>query len=363
MIEARHLRVLRAVARTGSLSAAARELGYTQPAVSQQMRALEKTVGTPVVVRAGRGVRLSEAGEVLVRHAGVILAGLTAAEEELAAITGLRSGRVRLSSFPTANSALVPSAVAEVRSAEPGVRVSLTEAEPPQALALLRGGDCDVALAFRYPGEPGRPGGPGGVRLPGGVAGSRWQARAAAVVEAAASAAGCDWGGLAVRPLLRDRLVCVVPSGHPLAGRALPQRADGPDGRDGPGGSDGPGGAGPAPVRLAELAGEQWIAGCPQCRGHLVELCEGEGFTPRIDFATDDYPAVFGLVAAGLGVAVLPELALASVHPSGVEVLPLAPVVHREVVALTLPDLLPVPAVALMLDRLALVAARRADAG
>jgi molybdate transport repressor ModE-like protein len=155
VIDPRHLRVLRAVARTGSLAAAARALGYTQPAVSQQMKALEKTVGTPVVVRAGRGVRLSEAGEVLLRHAGGILARLTAAEEELAAIAGLRSGRVRLASFPTANSTLVPSAVAEVRAAEPGVRVSLTEAEPPEALALLRGGECEIALAFRYPERSG----------------------------------------------------------------------------------------------------------------------------------------------------------------------------------------------------------------
>lgn len=298
MIEARHLRVLRAVARTGSFSAAARELGYTQPAVSQQMKALEKSVGTPLVVRVGRGVQLSEAGEVLVRHAAGILAGLTAAEEELAAIAGLRSGRVRLVSFPTASSTLVPAAVAEVRAAEPGIRVSLTEAEPAEAAAMLRGGDCEVALAFRYPAH-----------------------------------SAADWAGLVVRPLLADRLVGVVPAGHRLAGRG--------------------------PLALAELADEQWIAGCPQCRGHLVELCERAGFSPRIDFATDDYPAVFGLVRAGLGVAVLPELALSSVRPEGVSVLPLASGVLREVVALTLPDLAPVPAVGLMLDRLSLVASRR----
>jgi len=315
MIEARHLRVLRAVARTGSFSAAARELGYTQPAVSQQMKALEKSVGTPLVVRVGRGVQLSEAGEVLVRHAAGILAGLTAAEEELAAIAGLRVGRVRLVSFPTASSTLVPQAVAEVRAAQPGVRISLTDAEPPESLAMLRGGDCEVALAFRYPGRMA-----GGLHL--------------------AAAAACDWADLEVRALLEDRLVGVVPAGHPLAGR------------------------GPAdPVELSELADEQWIAGCPQCRGHLVDLCEEAGFVPRIDFATDDYPAVFGLVAAGLGVAVLPDLALASVRPTGVSVVPLASGVYREVVALTLPDLAAVPAVELMLDRLARVSLRPAPAG
>ncbi|WP_042401137.1 LysR family transcriptional regulator [Streptacidiphilus carbonis] len=327
MIEARHLRVLRAVARTGSFSAAARELGYTQPAVSQQMKALEKSVGTPLVVRVGRGVRLSEAGEVLVRHAAGILAGLTAAEEELAAIAGLRAGRVRLVSFPTASSTLVPAAVAGVREAQPGIRVSLTEAEPPESLAMLRGGDCEVALAFRYPGRVTE------LHLPlddGG--GSRRQARAEAVVEASVSAAACDWSDLVVRPLLEDRLVGVVAAGHRLAGR----------------GED-------DPVFLAELADEQWIAGCPQCRGHLVDMCAEEGFAPRIDFATDDYPAVLGLVGAGLGVAVLPELALASVRSAGVAVVPLASGVFREVVALTLPDLAQVPAVELMLARLARV--------
>ena len=114
---------------------------------------------------------------------------------------------------------------------------------------------------------------------------------------------------------------------------------------------------------LAELAGEQWIAGCPQCRGHLVELCAGAGFEPRIDFATDDYPAVVGLVAAGLGVAVLPRLALQSVRPDGVSTVPVrtasgVPAV-RQVVALTLPDLAEVPAVALMQERLAGAAAHR----
>ncbi|MFC1433106.1 LysR family transcriptional regulator [Streptacidiphilus sp. N1-3] len=340
MIEARHLRVLRAVARTGSFSAAARELGYTQPAVSQQMKALEKSVGTPLVVRVGRGVQLSEAGQVLVRHAAGILAGLTAAEEELAAIAGLRTGRVRLVSFPTASSTLVPPAVAAVRRGSPGIRVSLTEAEPPESLLMLRGGDCEVALAFRYPGQ-GRGGaerlraravaGEGlALHFPeGDLTGLRRQARADAVVQASASAAACDWSDLVVRPLLEDRLVGVVPVGHPLAGRG-----------------------GDRPVALDELAGEQWIAGCPQCRGHLVDMCAEAGFAPRIDFATDDYPAVLGLVAAGLGVAVLPELALASARSTGVSVLPLASGVFREIVALTLPDLAQVPAVALMLDRL-----------
>jgi DNA-binding transcriptional LysR family regulator len=296
MIEARHLRVLRAVATTGSFSAAARTLGCTQPAVSQQMKALEGAAGTPLLVRTGREMRLTEAGEALSRHASGILAGLTAAEEEVAAIAGLRAGRVRLVSFPSGSSSLVPSALAALRRDHPGTRVSLEEAEPPRSVDLLREGDCDIALAFRYG------------------------------TEAAGDAR--EWEGLVVRPLLRDRLLGLVPEGHRL------DRARG------------------GPAGIAEFADESWIAGCPRCRTQLVEVCAAAGFTPRIDFATDDYPAVHALVAAGLGVAVLPALALESVRPEGVRTLPLIPAVRREIVALTLPDLAGVPTVAATLERL-----------
>ncbi|WP_329208228.1 LysR family transcriptional regulator [Streptomyces sp. NBC_00683] len=296
MIEARHLRVLRAVATTGSFSAAARDLGCTQPAVSQQMKALESSAGTPLLIRTGREMRLTQAGEALVRHASGILAGLTAAEEEVAAIAGLRAGRVRLVSFPSGSSTLVPGALAALRAAHPGTRVSLVEAEPPRSVEMLRDGDCDIALAFRY-------------GVPGG-----------------------EWDDLVVRPLLADRLIGLVPEGHRLAG------ADS--------------------VGIGELADEPWIAGCPRCRRQLVEVCEASGFTPRIDFATDDYPAVIGLVGAGLGVAVLPELAIESVRPKGARTVMVEPAVEREIVALTLPDLARVPAVAATLDQLSLAAAR-----
>ncbi|AXI73487.1 LysR family transcriptional regulator [Streptomyces bacillaris] len=296
MIEARHLRVLRAVATTGSFSAAARQLGCTQPAVSQQMKALESSAGTTLLIRTGREMRLTQAGEALVRHASGILAGLTAAEEEVAAIAGLRAGRVRLVSFPSGSSTLVPGALAALRAEHPGTRVSLVEAEPPRSVDLLRDGDCDIALAFRY------------------------------------GASGGEWDDLVVRPLLTDRLIGLVPEGHRLADAAE--------------------------VSIGELADESWIAGCPRCRRQLVEVCEESGFTPRIDFATDDYPAVMGLVGAGLGVAVLPELAVESVRPKGARTVPVAPAIEREIVALTLPDLARVPAVAATLDQLSLAAAR-----
>ncbi|MFI5666795.1 LysR family transcriptional regulator [Streptomyces sp. NPDC051704] len=305
MIEARHLRVLRAVAGTGSFSAAARELGCTQPAVSQQMKALEQSAGTPLLVRAGREMRLTQAGTALVRHAAGILAGLTAAEEEVAAIAGLRAGRVRLVSFPSGSSTLVPTALAAMRAEHPGTRISLVEAEPPRSVEMLREGDCDLALAFRY-----------GSASPSG----------------SGSAAEGEWEDLVVRPLLTDRLVGLVPEGHRLAGAER--------------------------VGMAELADEPWIAGCPRCRRHLVEVCEEVGFTPRIDFATDDYPAVVGLVGAGLGVAVLPELAVESVRAKGVSTVAVEPAVEREVVALTLPDLARVPAVAATLAELERAATR-----
>lgn len=296
VIEARHLRVLRAVATTGSFSAAARELGCTQPAVSQQMKALESSAGTTLLIRTGREMRLTQAGEALVRHASGILAGLTAAEEEVAAIAGLRAGRVRLVSFPSGSSTLVPGALAALRAEHPGTRVSLVEAEPPRSVGLLRDGDCDIALAFRY------------------------------------GTTGGEWDDLVVRPLLTDRLIGLVPDGHRLADAES--------------------------VSIGELADESWIAGCPRCRRQLVEVCEASGFTPRIDFATDDYPAVMGLVGAGLGVAVLPELAVESVRPKGARTVAVEPPIEREIVALTLPDLARVPAVAATLDQLSLAAAR-----
>ncbi len=359
MIETRHLRVLRAVARAGSFSAAARELGCTQPAVSQQVKALEQAAGTPLVVRAGRETRLTEAGRALVRHASGILAGLTAAEEEVAAIAGLRAGRVRMVSFPSGSSAVVPGAVARMRTDHPGTTVSLEEAEPPRSVEMLRSGDCEVALAFRYLGRHGPPD-------------------------------EGEWDGLVVRPLLTDRLVGVLPAGHRLAGPgtgpvggrgpgpgagrgagtgaargpgagagAGVEPGTGPDGCRGEGSVAGPGRASGGRlaerrgVPLAELADEPWIAGCPRCRRHLLDLCAAAGFTPRVDFATDDYPAVAGLVAAGLGVALLPELALRSVRPDGLVLVDVEPDARREVVALTLPELAHVPAVDRMLGRLA----------
>src|SRR5436305_5905637 len=155
MLDVKRLRVLREVARTGSFSAAAEELGHTQPAVSQQISALEREAGTRLLQRGARGVTLTDAGRTLVEHADAILARLSVAEDELEAIAGLRGGRLRLASFPTAGATLVPLAIAMFSDRHPDVELSLIEAEPEDSLPALRAGDLDVALTFEYSSLPG----------------------------------------------------------------------------------------------------------------------------------------------------------------------------------------------------------------
>ncbi|SHF27676.1 LysR family transcriptional regulator [Streptoalloteichus hindustanus] len=293
MLELRHLRVLREIARTGSYSAAARNLGYTQPAISQQMKALERCYGTPLVARAGRRIVFTEAGRELVRHAQAILSGVAAAEATLTAMANLQSGHVRLVSFPSASATMVPSAAATMRARHPGIRLSLTEAEPPESVRLVREGECDLALTFSYPGDADD---------------------------------GDDTADLVRVPLVSDSLVALLPGGHPLTDRTS--------------------------VRLADLAGESWIAGCPRCQQHLVRVCEETGFTPDIAFSTDDNVAVQSLVAKGLGVAAAPALVLSSVRRTDLAVRPLSPTTHREIAIVAWPDHVRVPAVRATIDAL-----------
>jgi DNA-binding transcriptional LysR family regulator len=242
--------MLRAVAREGSLSAAARALGYTQPAVSHHIARLEEEVGTAVLTRLGQGVRLTDAGHALVEHADAALSRLEAAEEDVASIAGLRAGRVRLAAFPSAGATLMAGALSRLRAAHPGIAVSFVEGEPEDVLPLLRGGELDLLLAFTYPAVGAR-----------------------------------DGRDLVSVPLLHDPSHVVLPAHHPTAGRD-------------------------APLRLGRLEADTWIAGCERCRRHLLHLAGKEGFAPRIEFATDDYMTVQSLVAAGLGVSMLPALAL-----------------------------------------------------
>src|SRR5690242_15853527 len=142
--------MLRAVAREGSLSAAARALGYTQPAVSHHIARLEAEIGTALLTRLGRGVQLTDAGVALVEHTDAVVSRLSAAEEEVAAIAGLRAGRVRLAAFPSGSATLMAGALTRLRAAHPGVEVSFSEAEPEDSLPLLRAGELDLVLGFSY---------------------------------------------------------------------------------------------------------------------------------------------------------------------------------------------------------------------
>ncbi|WP_404953235.1 LysR family transcriptional regulator [Streptomyces sp. 147326] len=154
MLDVTRLRVLAAVARYGSVTAAARELSYAQPSVSHHLARLEAETGSKLVQRVGRGIRLTDAGRMLAERAEEILGRLDAAEAELAAHTGLRAGRVRLAAFPSALGTFVPRAAAAFTAAHPDVELRLTEAEPPDAARLLRSGEVDVALLFTYPDAP-----------------------------------------------------------------------------------------------------------------------------------------------------------------------------------------------------------------
>src|SRR5271165_1060786 len=150
MLDVTRLRVLVAVARHGSVTAAARELNYAQPSVSHHLARLEAETGVRLIQRAGRGIRLTEAGRLLADRAAEVLGRLDAAENELAAHAGLSAGRVRLAAFPSALGTIVPAAAAMLRAEYPGMDVRLTEAEPPEAMRMLRAGYVDVALAFRH---------------------------------------------------------------------------------------------------------------------------------------------------------------------------------------------------------------------
>lgn len=153
-LDARRVLIFREVARAGSISAAARHLGWTQPAVSQHLTRLERDVGGPLLIRGAGGVSLTEAGAGLLRRADVVAAELHAAGEEVAALADLRAGRVRLVAFPSAAATLVPDAIAALAERHPDLEVGLDEQEPPEAIAAVLAGDADLALVFGYDGPP-----------------------------------------------------------------------------------------------------------------------------------------------------------------------------------------------------------------
>jgi DNA-binding transcriptional LysR family regulator len=251
MLNVARLRVLREVARQGSFSAAAQELSYTQSAISQQIAALEAETGLTLLERGSRGVRLTGAGRTLVEHTEGILARLEAAEEELAALAGLRGGQLRMASFPTAGATLMPVAIAGFRASYPQVELTLAEGEPEEIAPRLRAGEFDLALLFEF---------------------------------------GAAHDGLRRVELPEDPMYLALPRRHRLADKRA--------------------------LRLEELRGEAWVqtSQSSPCARHVVRCCHAAGFEPNVEFESDDYQTVQGLVAAGVGVALIPELALSVIR-------------------------------------------------
>jgi DNA-binding transcriptional LysR family regulator len=292
MLNVARLKVLKEVAYRGSLSSAAEALSYTQSAISQQIAALEAETGMALLERHPRGVSLTAAGQTLVGHAEGILARLDTAEAALSAIAGLRGGRLRMASFPTAGSTLMPVAIANFRAAYPDVELTLAEGEPEEIVPRLRAGELDLALLFEFDEDT-------------------------QLLE-----------GMARSPLLEDPMYLALPREHRLVKKAK--------------------------LRLSELQGESWVqtSSSSPCARHVVRSCHAAGFEPSVTFESDDYQTVQGLVAAGVGVALIPDLALSVVREDiAIRALSPAPPV-RQVIAATPEGARLVPAAPAMLTML-----------
>jgi DNA-binding transcriptional LysR family regulator len=242
------LEVFRAVVRHGSITAAARTLRFSQSAVSRQIATLEADVGAVLFDRLSRGVRLTEEGRCLLPHAESVLDRVVAARQDLAVLHGLGGGRLRVGAFPTAVAALVPRALAAFRAAHPDVHLSLVEGRTPQLLDRLYAGDADVVVVSAPPDRP------------------------------------LDDQRFDLHHLLDEELLVAVPRQHRLARRRV--------------------------VRLAELAEEFFLAGSATAEDTLLRATLPGGFTPRIDIVTAEWTGKLGCVAAGLGVALIPALAV-----------------------------------------------------
>jgi DNA-binding transcriptional LysR family regulator len=254
------LRVFREVALRGSLTAAAEALGYTQPTLSRQLTALEKEMGARLFDRLPRGVRPTEAGRNLLVHAEAVLDRVEVARRSLDALRTLDAGRLRIGAFESADATLVPQAVAAFRAAHPQVELSLVEGNSSAHVDKLRAGEIDVAVVSAYPQQP------------------------------------LDTSQLELHHLMEDALLVALPSGHRLAKRRT--------------------------LRLVELAEESWVEGFPDSAATLAETGLRAGFRPRIDFAVREWTAKLGFVAAGLGIALVPQLT-ATATRAGITLVPL----------------------------------------
>jgi DNA-binding transcriptional LysR family regulator len=302
MLNLSRLQVLCEVIERGSFSAAADALSYTQSAVSQAIARLEAETGAQLIVRGRRGVRPTAAGATLHAHSETILNQVQAAEADLAALLGLKAGRLRVASFPSGGATLMPLAVARFRRAHPDVGLTLVEGEPEEIAPRLRSGEIDLGLLFEFPGAHPRGKRPG--------------------------------TGLRSTLLLEDPMQLALPAEHPLAEREQ--------------------------LTLGDLRAEQWVqtSSSSPCARHVVRSCLAAGFEPDVAFESDDYDTVQGLVAAGVGVALIPGLALNRVNP-GIVVRSLYPFnLERRVTVATQPGAGVAPAARSMIQVLTDVARR-----
>ncbi|WCN82103.1 LysR family transcriptional regulator [Micromonospora sp. LH3U1] len=247
------LQVFRAVAEHGSITAAARSLRYTQSAVSRQIAALEAETGSPLLDRLPRGVALTEQGRCLLGHAEAVLDRLDTARRDLAALRDLSTGRLRVGAFPTAVAALVPRALASFKSDHPEVALSLVEGLTPRLLERLVDGDADVAVVSAASDQP------------------------------------LDGDHFDLHHLVDEALLVAVPRTHRLAHRRT--------------------------IRLRDLADESFIAGSATAEETLLRATLPAGFRPRIDIVAAEWTGKLGCVAAGLGVALVPALAVRAAPP------------------------------------------------
>ncbi|MEV6480267.1 LysR family transcriptional regulator [Streptomyces sp. NPDC051576] len=305
MYDPRQLQVLAEVARTGTYTAAAESLGYTQPAISYQMRMLERTVGAPLVTRRGRGVRLTPAGHALARHADTVLAALRTAESELSVLTSPAGGRIRLAAMQSSCVTLVPRALGALRRTHPELEVTVTQSECHVSHSLLLEGEVELAVMCEVAAS--EPTGP---------------------AETPAQAAGEGSLTLDPRlrriPLLTDRRCVLLPADHPAAARTG--------------------------VRLADLADERWVLESGRTR--FLAACRDAGFAPRIAATADDQLTLHHLVAHRIGLTVLNELAVTAHTDPRVVARPLTDWPTRNVFALLWPDTLGITAAAALLRAL-----------
>lgn len=308
MLTPERLRLLQTVARTHSYSAAARELGFTQPAISYQMRSLERDVGTPLTVRIGTAMQLTAAGQSLLVHADKILSAVRAAERDLAVLVGSNAGTVKIGAFPSSCATVVPAAMATLRRALPAVDVRLLQAEPPQCHDLVRRGELELAVTYRFDAAISTV---GAVRTVGTLGAAAGDARL---------------GQPSRLPLFLDQVRLMLPVDHPAARRRR--------------------------IELAELADHTWILASRRFEDLLRGAAAGAGFEPRIMLVADDYVVMQSLVAHGLGITLVPELALSAHRDDRLVARTLVGWPDRQVEVELWPDQLRVPAVAAMLEAL-----------